>query len=112
MDALTKPLTKNKTFPFYGERCSNVHGSSALLSWYTDPTSHGDLEYARALEVVCASVALQQFPIHHGKPTTPTNGFYGVDGGDISRPIVRTEVLTVREIVDLLLWDGWSFRVS
>jgi hypothetical protein len=40
-----------------------------------------DLEYAQSLEVVCASVALQQQPIN-SKSTTPA-GYYGFDGGDI-----------------------------
>ena len=36
-------------------------------------------EYARALEVVCSSIALQQ-AVHTSKPTVP-NGYYGYDGG-------------------------------
>jgi hypothetical protein len=89
------------------DRVLYYHGTTAdhpTSSSHSHIIGDDDLEYARALEVVCASVALQQFPIHGSKPTTP-NGYYGFDGGDIKADC--TEV-TVREIVDLLLWDDVS----
>jgi hypothetical protein len=124
----------------------NAHKSSNNMD------SHQWRDVSRALEVVCASVALGQVPLHGPKPSVP-NGYYGYDGGDLKagtcnvylNPIaflyntcVRSlsyytillydyrlhhDVLyyvvdcveaTIREIMDLLLWDddSGSFDLS
>jgi len=70
-----------------------------------------------ALEVVCASIALGQIPpdsdtssLSHGKkdrtkltdkPVVP-NGYFSVDEGDLKADCVE---VTIREIIDLLLWN-------
>jgi hypothetical protein len=51
-----------------------------------------DLEVARALEVVCAALALQQVPGHGGKPAVP-NGYYGYDGGVLTAGASRGQRL-------------------
>ena len=42
-------------------------------------TIEEDFEYATSLEVICASIALERYPLH-GKPKSP-NGYHGYDGG-------------------------------
>lgn len=56
-----------------------------------------DPAWSRALEVTCASMAVQ----HADKPAILA-GKYGYDGGDPKSDCVE---MTVRELFDLLLWD-------
>jgi hypothetical protein len=55
---------------------------------------------ATAMEIVCAAISLNHIPLN-SKPVCPT-GYYGFDGGGIQADCAE---LTVREVVNLLLWD-------
>lgn len=67
---------------------SKVQASlDTLICFYDSQTSFNNMEsdqqwqdISRAMEVVCASVALGQIPVHGPKPSVP-NGYYGYDGG-------------------------------
>ncbi|KAI2495810.1 hypothetical protein MHU86_18696 [Fragilaria crotonensis] len=63
----------------------------------TDSPTKNHVEWSRALEVTCASMAIQ----HAYKPAIAP-GKYGYDGGDPKSDCVE---VTVRELFDLLLWD-------
>ena len=55
---------------------------------------------ATAMEIICAAISLNHIPLN-SKPVCPT-GYYGFDGGGIQADCAE---LTVREVVNLLLWD-------
>jgi len=55
---------------------------------------------ATALEILCATISLHHIP-ENSKPMCPT-GYYGFDGGGIQADCAE---LTVREVLNLLLWD-------
>lgn len=60
---------------------------------------------AKSLEIICAALSLHHFPLK-SKPAVPT-GYYGFDGGGIQADCAE---MTVREILNLLLWDEESAR--
>ena len=71
--------------------------ASALDVLMNDSPYRDHAGWSRALEVTCASMAVQ----HAYKPAIAP-GKYGYDGGDPKSDCVE---VTVRELFDLLLWD-------
>ena len=80
-DSVARQEWVSRSFSDSDFSSTNVQTSFDKLIFYSavaDSKSNYS-EYARALEVVCSSIALQQ-GLHHSKPTVP-NGYYGYDGG-------------------------------
>ena len=71
----------------------------------TSDNSNGNKEdpaIARALELVCAAIVLQQQPQEGCSPPIVPNGYFSFDGGDTKADCAE---VVVREILTLLLWD-------
>jgi hypothetical protein len=84
-DLMARDEWARRTFSFESDLNPTVVESSMdQLLFYSRrslPTmNERDLEVTRALEVVCAALAMQQVPGHGGKSAVP-NGYYGYDGG-------------------------------
>jgi hypothetical protein len=96
-DPMARDEWAHQTFSFESDLNPTVVQSSMdQLLFYSRqslPTMNQcDLEVARALEVVCAALALQQVPGHGGKPAVP-NGYYGYDGGVLTAGASRGQGL-------------------
>jgi hypothetical protein len=80
-----------------------------LLEHYSSSESEsagdneGGLAAARALELVCAAIVLQQQQGVSSLPPVVPNGYFAFDGGDTKADCAE---VVVREILTLLLWDS------
>jgi len=82
-----------------------VHGALEQLmrppdSVATAATRRHQPSDATAMEILCAAISLNHIPFK-SKPACPT-GYYGFDGGGIQADCAE---LTVREVINVLLWD-------
>ena len=62
-----------------------------------------DASIARAFELVCAAIVLQQEQAVVSLPPVVPNGYFAFDGGETKADCAE---VVVREILTLLLWDG------
>ena len=75
----------------------------------SDAKNEDDASIARAFELVCASIVLQQQQAVVSLPPVVPNGYFAFDGGETKADCAE---VVVREILTFLLWDENSSKME